>query len=406
MVNDVDKSLLDRLQALRGGPAGGQPSQAPQNIKVDVIERAKTPSREDALTARLRSLREGSATPEPERQRASPNPAAATAAAAAAAPQPAPTISEKQNSTTLPAASSSKKYQEEEEEVVEHVFETDDDTLQELLADVTPDEDPGGGGGVSGAHEPSDEQVRALLEKLADDIPKDLSDPQPTHDHELDSDNDGSDSEAMKRQVEDVVERYQDEAEMEEEEEEETQRKRQESEDDDDDDFQDPHDEAAAHNADLPSVPSDLQDPLPSSSARSESKPGLDDITARLAALRAPSHNTDGGGDDDDDDDDDASPDSLSLPSVPTSRPSVQSVSRLQTRTGYTDDDADSWCTVCLEDATLQCLGCDDDVYCARCWHEMHVGPAAAFDDRSHRAVQFARDRKKKEAPKKVALGA
>ncbi|KAH8718890.1 Abscission/NoCut checkpoint regulator [Beauveria bassiana] len=324
MVNDVDKSLLDRLQALRGGPAGGQPSQAPQNIKVDVIERAKTPSREDALTARLRSLREGSATPEPERQRASPNPAAATAAAA---PQPAPTISEKQNSTTLPAASSNKKYQEEEEEeeVFEHVFETDDDTLQELLADVTPDEDPGGG--VSGAHEPSDEQVRALLEKLADDIPKDLSDPQPTHDHELDSDNDGSDSEAMRRQVKDVVERYQDEAGMEEEEEE-TQSKRQESKnDDDDDDFQDPHDEAAAHNADLPSVPSDLQDPLP-------------------------------------------------------------------------------WCTVCLADATLRCLGCDDDVYCARCWHEMHVGPAAAFDDRSHRAVQFTRDRKKKEAPKKVALGA
>ncbi|KAM3437004.1 hypothetical protein NHJ13734_004851 [Beauveria thailandica] len=383
MVNDVDKSLLDRLQALRGSPAGGQPSQAPQNINVDVIERAKTPSREDALTARLRSLREGSATPESERQRASPKPTTTTTTTT----RPAPAASEKQAFTTPPAAASGRKYQEEE--IVEHVFETDDDTLQELLADVTPDEDPDG---VSGAHEPSDEQVRALLEKLADDIPRDLSDAQPTPDHELEeSDSDGSDSEAMRRQVADVVERYQDEAEMEE-----TQRNRQASEDDD---FQDPHDEAT-HNADLPSVPSDLQD-IPSSSARSENKPGLDDITARLAALRAPSHNTDGGGDDDDD-----GSDSLSLPSVPTSRPSVQPVSRLQTRTGYTDDDVDSWCTVCLEDATLRCLGCDDDVYCARCWHEMHVGPAAAFDDRSHRAVQFTRDRKKKEAPKKVALGA
>ncbi|KAM3502842.1 hypothetical protein MY11210_008940 [Beauveria gryllotalpidicola] len=346
--------------------------------RLNVIERAKTPSREDALTARLRSLREGSATPEPERQRASPNPAAAA--------QPAPAASEKQTFIIPPAPSSSKKYQEEE--IIEHVFETDDDTLQELLADVTPDEDPGG---ASGAHEPSDEQVRALLEKLVDDIPKDLSDPRPTHDHALDSD-DGSDSEAMKRQVADIMGRYQDEAETEE-----AQRNRQASEDDD---FQDPHDEAT-HNTDPPSVPSDLQDHLPSSAARSEHKPGLDDITARLAALRAPSHNTDGGGDDDDD-----ASDSLNLPSVPTSRPSVQPVSRLQTRTGYTDDDVDSWCTVCLEDATLQCLGCDDDVYCARCWHEMHVGPAAAFDDRSHRAVQFTRDKKKEEAPRKVALGA
>lgn len=276
------------------------------------------------------------------------------------------------------------------------MFETDDDTLQELLADVTPDEDLT----APGTHEPSDEQVKALLEKLADDIPKD-SDPSSRRkdsDHELDLDEDNSDSEAMQRKVNDVVERYQDEAEMD---------APRDKKDSADDDFQDPHD-GATHETDdaadlglLPSVPSDLQH-LPSSPAAArQGTPDLDDMAARIAALRAPSHNTDGG----DDDDDGGGGGSLSLPSVPTSRPSTKPVPRLQTRTKYTDDDVDSWCTVCLEDATLRCLGCDDDVYCSRCWREMHIGPAAAFDDRSHRAVQFTKD-KKKEAPRKVALGA
>ena len=93
---------------------------------------------------------------------------------------------------------------------------------------------------------------------------------------------------------------------------------------------------------------------------------------------------------------------------MPTSRP-AKAPKRLESRTKYTDDDVDSWCTVCLADATLLCLGCGDpdegkegDPYCTRCWREMHVGPAAAFDDRTHRAVQLRRSRKKD----KVALAA
>ncbi|OAR02850.1 hypothetical protein LLEC1_04643 [Akanthomyces lecanii] len=384
MAEDVDKSLLERLQALRGGPGGTQSSQSPQKINIDVIERAKAPSREDALTARLRSLREGSATPEPEGQRAPPKPT----------PR-AVRVSSGNHSPSIATASSLQRGDDGDEDI-EHVFETDDDTLQELLADVTPDEELG----AAGTHEPSDEQVKALLERLADEIPKDTDSPsahKEGEDHELDSDDD-SDSEATRRKVNDVVEQYQDEAELE------ASPSRKSSKDED---FQDPHDEAThgdntdAADLGLPSVPSDPQD-LPSSpgTGAKQRRPDLDDMTARMAALRAPSHNTDGGGDDDE------GGGSFGLPDVPTSRPSSKPIQRLQTRTKYTDDDVDSWCTVCLEDATLRCLGCDDDVYCARCWREMHVGPAAAFDDRSHRAVQFTRDKKKKETPRKAALGA
>ncbi|PHH92311.1 hypothetical protein CDD83_7900 [Cordyceps sp. RAO-2017] len=78
----------------------------------------------------------------------------------------------------------------------------------------------------------------------------------------------------------------------------------------------------------------------------------------------------------------------------------------MTSRTRYTDADVDSWCTVCLDDAALRCLGCDDDPYCARCWREMHRGPAAAFDDRSHRCVQFARRPRGEEDASRIALGA
>ena len=139
--------------------------------------------------------------------------------------------------------------------------------------------------------------------------------------------------------------------------------------------------EVGAEGLALPTVPTNLED-MPTNPRPSN----LVDMTARLAALKATGE---------------AEAD-FSLPSVPSSKPSGKPIKRLTTTTGYTDDDMDGWCTVCLEDATLRCLGCDDDVYCTRCWKEMHLGPAAAFDDRDHKAVHFTRNKKEK----KVAIGA
>jgi hypothetical protein len=246
------------------------------------------------------------------------------------------------------------------------MFQTDDQTLEELLSDVQPEE------GFSA--EPDDAQVKALLEELADAIPKDTDEKQ--------DDSDDSDGEAMNKDVDQVIARFRDEVEVEA-----ALAKTKSPEPESD---SEPNEtESKETDFALPEVPSDLSD-IPSS-ARAGSA-DIDDITARLAALRAPSPDAES---------------SFALPSVPTSKPSGKPVNRLTTRTNYTDDDVDNWCTVCLEDATLRCPGCDDDVYCTRCWYEMHRGPQAGFDERSHKAVQFTKDKKtEKKEKKKVALGA
>lgn len=142
----------------------------------------------------------------------------------------------------------------------------------------------------------------------------------------------------------------------------------------------------------LPSVPTDL--PSPTSLPQNAPSTGSfdDDMARRMAALKnfKPQHQPS---------------DSLDLPSVPTFHPADKSPPERPKpagRVGFTDDDAKTWCVVCLEDGTLICPGCDDDVYCSRCWYEMHEGPAAGFDERSHKALRFNRDQKKK----KVAVGA
>lgn len=136
----------------------------------------------------------------------------------------------------------------------------------------------------------------------------------------------------------------------------------------------------------LPAVPTNLADPAPTSGPAPQD--GDDrfesSIAARLAALKgaqAPIIHTD----------------ALGLPSAPTFRPednSPASKPKLAARSGYTDADQKTWCIVCLEDGTIRCLGCDDDggggdVYCARCWKEMHVGPSAGYDERGHAWEKF-----------------
>ncbi|KAL7949656.1 hypothetical protein V8C42DRAFT_217851 [Trichoderma barbatum] len=361
MPEDIDNSLLERLQALRGSSSGASPGRAaPIKFDVDVIERSNPATREDTLAARLKSLRER------DDRTASPKTDKVVTAIPSASSEPHP-------AKAKDAVSAQKSPVLGDGDDVDLMFSTDDQTLEELLGDVSPDENP--------VAEPSDEQVRALLEELSLSVPKD--DAEEDKNQNRDGDSDDSDGEHMQTKVNDILAQFKDEAELE---------AALGNPDDETGSAKQDEDEDQDGDADiaLPSLPSNLDDLPTVSPQRPGARADMDDITARMAALKAP-----------------ADQDSFSLPSVPIAKPSAgdKPVKRLTSKTDYTDDDIDTWCTVCLNDATLRCLGCDDDPYCTRCWREMHIGPAAAFDDRSHKAVQFTKA-KKKDKQQKVALGA
>jgi hypothetical protein len=126
----------------------------------------------------------------------------------------------------------------------------------------------------------------------------------------------------------------------------------------------------------LPAVPSQLVDPVPNPKLEDDFEK---DMSARMASLRG------------------LGPlDELGLPSAPTFRPQDHSPAtslgrRLLRSSKYTDEDQRTWCIACLDDATIRCAGCDNDVYCARCWTQMHVGPSAGIDERRHLWAKFDR---------------
>ncbi|KAL9112025.1 MAG: hypothetical protein Q9227_003645 [Pyrenula ochraceoflavens] len=97
----------------------------------------------------------------------------------------------------------------------------------------------------------------------------------------------------------------------------------------------------------------------------------------------------------------------LDLPSVPSTAPRPKAAP--PKAPPPPEDDVDTWCIICLTDAEVRCLGCDGDLYCARCWDEGHKGESAGMEERRHRAVNFVKGGgvEKKEAPKKrVGVGA
>ena len=53
----------------------------------------------------------------------------------------------------------------------------------------------------------------------------------------------------------------------------------------------------------------------------------------------------------------------LSLPSAPKAAPRAQPKKKAK----YTDAEIESWCIICLADATVRCLGCAGDLYCNVC---------------------------------------
>lgn len=87
---------------------------------------------------------------------------------------------------------------------------------------------------------------------------------------------------------------------------------------------------------------------------------------------------------------------SLSLPSPPTSIRPNSARNKANKSTGFADEEIDTWCIICNDNATLQCLGCDNDLYCTNCWMEGHRGEDAGFEERTHKAVQFVKGGGKK----------
>lgn len=143
-----------------------------------------------------------------------------------------------------------------------------------------------------------------------------------------------------------------------------------------------PHDfkDSTTTDLTLPTVPTALHDPAPpnTNTSSTSTDPFESSIANRLAALKGPGHKP-------------LVTDALGLPSAPTSQPADVPGGLLRPRSGYTDADQKTWCVVCLEDGTIRCLDCEDggEVYCARCWREMHVGPAAGYDERGHQWEKF-----------------
>jgi hypothetical protein len=123
----------------------------------------------------------------------------------------------------------------------------------------------------------------------------------------------------------------------------------------------------------LPSAPTDLPE-----DDFERTKAIEDAFTARLAALAAPSS---------------SQTDSLGLPSAPSFSPQKKPPigSNLQKKI---DDEIDTWCIICQDDATLKCLGCDGDLYCQLCWTEGHRGESAGFEERTHKVLLYTKKKK------------
>jgi hypothetical protein len=58
------------------------------------------------------------------------------------------------------------------------------------------------------------------------------------------------------------------------------------------------------------------------------------------------------------------------LPPAPTFAPSSSKKKMKSSLPTYTDAEIATWCTICNDDATVRCLGCDGDLYCRGCWGE------------------------------------
>ncbi|PSN63461.1 hypothetical protein BS50DRAFT_577204 [Corynespora cassiicola Philippines] len=134
----------------------------------------------------------------------------------------------------------------------------------------------------------------------------------------------------------------------------------------------------------LPSAPTSLPN-IPADDLK-KTQDLEDALTARLAALSSPAS------------------DSLGLPSAPSFPPAKKPPKIQSSLAKFTDEEIETWCIICSDDATLKCIGCDGDLYCQKCWMEGHKGEAAGMEERRHRAVLYNKDGGE-DGRKKVAAG-
>jgi hypothetical protein len=78
----------------------------------------------------------------------------------------------------------------------------------------------------------------------------------------------------------------------------------------------------------------------------------------------------------------------LSLPSVPSFSPSKKSI-RVTKSIPFKDEEIETWCIICIDDATVRCNGCDGDLYCRKCWAEGHIGESAGYEEKRHKWVKY-----------------
>ncbi|KAI2640987.1 hypothetical protein GGS21DRAFT_352179 [Xylaria nigripes] len=374
-----DLTLLERLNALR--PSSINLTSTLPSSKSDpasTIERAKPPSREDALTARLKSLRDqgpDSSVSNVINQEPGDKGSILPRPTGSAGSFTENGVGIQQSWESTPVVND-----------VDPLHCTDDETLEELLEDLRSDE--------AWLDEMVAEEEHKRVTALLADIRKSSSvdadlDSHNTHqgvsqEDGEDSSADDSEGEIMVKEVNSMLAKTIDEIEWEK-------------------DNQPPSpstqfvptppsppqnanqssDRSQGEDSfDLPTVPSDFQDQTGMSASSAQTQADADfaaSIASRMAALKFSGNR--------------ALPstpnmaiDSLELPQAPTFVPADRPLTSGTQRTRYTDEDQKTWCVVCLEDGTVHCLDCEpgDDMYCARCWKAMHVGPQAGYDERGH----------------------
>lgn len=91
------------------------------------------------------------------------------------------------------------------------------------------------------------------------------------------------------------------------------------------------------------------------------------------------------------------------LPSAPTFIPLAKSAAAKPTQ-AFPDEEIETWCIICSDDATVKCLGCDGDLYCGNCWNEGHRGPDCGWEEKMHKTVKYVKKSKEeKEKKRRIA---